>query len=207
MQLFLEAEKIRESLLQESFTMRRSLELSLGNQVENIDQFGEDWLEKIESFHQSLQELNDRLSPAYIEDSLPLAIQCIVEAWKRRHPQLKFEMKLPVDWRQETLDRSRVILMALDELLRITLSEHLKEASIFISLMPQGKLGELQVQIAYPDVGIQSNYLGLKDLDYLCQAFRFLTSGQCFCERNDLTVTWYFRWRSQKPTLHDSCKL
>lgn len=200
MQLFIEAENIREGLLQDSFSMRRSLELSLGDKFEPSAKLHKDWLEKVEHFHHSLEELNDRLSPAYIEDSLPLALQYALNTWKRRHPQLTFQMELPAKWRQEALERSRVILMALDELLRITLSKFLTETSIYIQLKPQGCKGELRVQITYPDESTLTSSSSSKDLDYLSQAFCFLTSGQCFHQQNNLTVTWCFRWKAPKDT-------
>lgn len=194
MQLFREAEKIRDGLLQESFTMRRSLELSLIDDVELSTKTSEDWLKKIQGFHYSLDQLSDRLSPAYIEDSLPLAIQCVVERWRTCNPRLKIEMELPEPWRHEPPDRSMVILRALDELLRITSSELLTEISMHISLKQQGDLGELIVHISYPNVSTLICYSRPKELQYLSQTFRFLTSGQCFCRRKKLTVAWYFRW-------------
>ena len=57
-----EAEKIRDGLLQEAFTIRRSLELSLGENGYNSVTQSQDWLNKIEKFHNSLQQLSDRLS-------------------------------------------------------------------------------------------------------------------------------------------------
>lgn len=197
MQLSLEAEKIRDGLLQESFTMRRTLELSLLDNVEISTKKSQDCLKTIENFYHCLEQLSDRLSPAYIEDSLPLAIQWVIESW-RYNPNLKFQLDLPAHWRHEQPDRSQIILRALDELLRITSSELLTEISIYVSLKLQGDVGELIVHISYPDVPTLVFYSGLKDLKYLSQTFRFLTSGQCFCRRKDLTVDWYFRWVTQE---------
>lgn len=194
MQMCRESEKIRDGLLQESFSMRRSLELSLVDNVEISTKKSEDWLKKVENLHHSLEELSDRLSPAYIEDSLPLAIEWLLTKWRSRNPRLKFEMELPAHWRHEPPDRSMVILRVLDELLRITSSELLTDISIHVSLKLQGDIGELIVHISYLDLPTLVSYYNLKDLEYLSQTFRFLTSGQCFRRRKKLSVVWYFCW-------------
>ncbi len=193
-QLSSEAEKIREGLLQETFTLRRSLERSLLDDVDTSTKTGEDCLQQVEHFYHSLEQLSERLAPAYVEDSLPLAIQDLVESWRSRYSRLKVEIALPMDWSPEPIERSLVILRVLDELLEITLSKLATDISLHITLKQQGNLGELIVQIAYPDVATLMSSLASEDLEYLSQTFSFLTSGQCFHCRNELSVAWYFRW-------------
>jgi hypothetical protein len=196
-QLSCEAEKIRDGLLQESFTIRRILELSLLNEDLTSTQLNQDLLEKMENFYHSLEQLSERLSPAYIEDSLPLAIQGVVESWRTCNSNVKIEMDLPAAWRQEPLDRSLLILKILDELLQMSSSEILTELSIHISLKQQGNIGELIVHISYPDVPTLVSYWSKEDLEYLSQTFQFLIAGQCCRLREELTVVWYFRWFTQ----------
>jgi hypothetical protein len=192
-----EAEKIRDGLLQESFTIRRSLELSLLNEDSTSTKLNQDLLKKTENLYHCLNQLSDRLSPAYIEDSLPLAIQCLVESWQRCNSNVQIEMDLPTVWKQEPRDRSLLILRILDELLKIMLSELVTELLIHISLKQQEKIGELIVHISYPDILTLDSHWRRKDLDYLSQTFQFLTSGQCFRRREELTVAWHFRWMTQ----------
>jgi len=241
-QLYCETERIRNGLLQESLAMRRSIELLLGDSCQISLQSVRDWLKGIETFHNSLGQLSDRLSPPYVEESLPLAIQYLLELWQTYNPKLNIQIELPGDWRDESPECSRVILIALDELLRITLSEVgtfelandtdtpstqkafrqcetekigmlplgiLTELSIHVSLEKQGKFGEIKVQISYPNQSTFVSPSHLKDLDYLKEAFHFLTRGQCFYKRKELTVAWYFRWRSpqhQLPKLTIDCE-
>lgn len=195
-----EAEKIRDGLLQESFTIRRSLELSLLNEKANSTALNQELLKKMEKLDRSLQQLSERLSPAYIEDSLPLAIHSLVEFWISSHSNLKIEMDLPADLWQEPFERSLVILRILDELLLITGAELTTELSIHISLKHQGNVGELIVQISYPDVPTLVSYWSREDLEYLSQTFQFLISGQCCRRREELTVVWCFRWITQLDT-------
>lgn len=191
-----EAKQIQDGLLQESFVLRRSLEQSLVEDVEPSAKSRQEWLKQIEKFHHDLERLSDRLSPAYVEDSLPLAIQSLVKLRQTCHPRLKIEIELPVHWRHEPPDRCLIILRALDELLQITSSKLLTE-SIRISLKLQGDLAELIVDIADPNKPTLISYSDLKELEYLSQSFRILTSGNCFCRRKYLTVAWYFQWVSQ----------
>ena len=108
-----------------------------------------------------------------------------------------------MNWKHEPPERSLVILRVLDELLQITLSELLKNISICISLKLQGNISELIVYISYPDAPTFISYSGLKELEYLSQTFRLLTSGQCFCRSKKLTVAWYFRWVTQENGFQD----
>lgn len=233
-QLYCETERIRNGLLQESLAMRRSIELLLGDSCEISVESVRDWLTGIEKFHHSLGQLSDRLSPPYVEESLPLAIQYLLELWQTYNPKLNIQMELPGDWPDEPPECSRVILIALDELLRITLSEvgtsqwgndtHtsgtlrafqqcetqkigmlpsdvLTDLSIHVSLEKQVRFGEIKVQLSYPNESTFVSPSHLKDLDYLKEAFHFLTRGQCFYKRKELTVAWYFRWRSPQHPL------
>lgn len=192
-----EAEKIRDGLLQESFTIRRSLELSLLKEDSTSTKLNQDLLKKTEKLYHCLKQLSERLSPAYIEDSLPLAIQCVVESWQTSNSNVKIEMELPAVWRQEPLDRSLLILKILDELLQMSSSELVTELSIHISLKEQGNIGELIVHISYPDVPTLVSYWSREDLEYLSQTFQFLIAGQCCRLREELTIVWYFRWFTQ----------
>ncbi len=187
-----EAETIRDGLLQEAFTIRRSLELSLGENDYNSVKQSQDWLNKVENFHHSLQQLSDRLSPVNIEHSLPMAILWVLESWQISHPQLKFQIYMPTYWRQEKFEQSIVVLRTLDEFLQIT-SAGITE-SIHINLKPKGNLGELTIKSSYPNLAAFKYYSYTNDLKYLSQTFKILTSGQSFCRKKNLTVTWYFRW-------------
>lgn len=197
MQLLSEAEKIRDGLLQESFTIRRSLEQCQFDQGSIPTTTSCDCLKTVEKLYHSLEQLSDRLSPIHIEHSLPLAIQSVVEFWQSSNSTPKIQIKLPAYWKQETLDRSIFIFKILDELLRITFSELATELSIHISLKQQGNIGELIVQISYPDLPTLISSCASQDLDYLSRTFRFVTLGECFRQRHKLTVAWYFRWITQ----------
>ncbi|MFQ4144506.1 hypothetical protein [Chlorogloeopsis sp. ULAP02] len=194
LKLFLEAEKIRDDLLQESFIIRRSLELLPVESRELSTNKTQEFLKKIDNFHQSLAQLSDRLFPVYLQDSLPFAIQSLLEPWLISYSHIYFHIDLPSAWRQEPTERSLVLLRALEELLKITLSEALTQTSIYIRLEQKANLGYLWVQINYPDVSTLVFYTNLPELDYLCESFKFLTSGKCVCRSKNLSLNCQFSW-------------
>jgi len=193
--LFQEAEKIRDGLLQESFAIRRSLEMLSVDNLELSFNKTQDCLKQIDQFHQSLVQLSDRLFPAYLQDSLPLAIHCLLEPWRTSHPHLYFHIDMPAYWRQESVGCSLTVVRALEELLRITLPEVLTPISIDISLEEQQNIGQLIVRITYPNPYILISSSSLPELKFLCKIFQILTSGKCFYRIKNLTVVWYFCWK------------
>lgn len=194
MKLFVEAEKIRDDLLQESFTMRRSLELMPVENLELSVNQTQDFLNKIDNFHLSLAQLSDRLFSAYLPEGLPLAIELLLENWIASRPHLYFKMDVPTFWQDEPADRCLVILSTLEELLIIALPEVLTQISIHINLKQQQGIRQLTVEISYPDESTRQFYTNIPELAYLSDTFRVLTSGKCFCRSNNLSVAWYFLW-------------
>lgn len=187
-------EAIQNGLLQESFVMRRNLELSLVNPTLYQQQQEQDYLATIENFDYSLKELSGYLSPAHIENSLPLAIQHILAEWKLRIPGLNLHMELPSDWHQESLFTSRVILLTLEEILQIALSNHPHLSSIFISLNQRKNFNELIIQLTYSKKSQQTYISNLSELDYLRRIFNLLTLGKCFYDHQNNFDKCYFRW-------------
>ncbi|WP_315791819.1 hypothetical protein [Fischerella sp. JS2] len=194
LKMFLEAEKIRDSILQESFTIRRSLELLPEGNLELSTNQTQELLKKFDNFHQSLVQLSDRLFPVYIQDNLPLAIQHLLEPWLASHSQIYFHLDMPKSWRHESVDRSLIVLRTLEELLKISLPEVLTQISIYICLQQQTNLGKLVLKITYPDISTLVFYKNLPEREYICKTFRFLTSGKCFCCINNLSLVCYLYW-------------
>ena len=189
-QLSNEAEKIRDGLLQESFAIRRSLELS--NSAEISPKISLDLLNQIEQLYRSLEQLSEQIFPLYLDHSLPLAIQSLVELWRSRNPRLSWQLDLPTEWRHDCSEHRITVLKVLEELLEITSSQLSTETPVYISLKLQGNVVKLIVHTTYSDAS--SLISNAKELEYLSQTFRFLTAGRCFRRRNALKVAWYFSW-------------
>ncbi|MBD2292969.1 hypothetical protein H6G06_05600 [Anabaena sphaerica FACHB-251] len=192
--LFLESEKIRDSLLQESFSIRRSLDvLKIDNPNISIYEISE-YIKKIDNFHHSLVQLSDRLCPVYIQDSLPLSIQCLLDTWVTSNSHVYFLIDMPVYWQHESVECSLIILTALEELLRITLREFTTPVAIHISLKLKGNTKNLTVKITYSDISTLMCYTNLTELKYLSDSLQFLISGQCFYNSTNHRIAWYFCW-------------
>ncbi|UBF25624.1 hypothetical protein K9N68_29330 [Kovacikia minuta CCNUW1] len=195
MQLCQEAEKIRDGLLQDSFVLRRNLEILLTTTADKSLEQQPEWLVTIERLHRSLAGLSDRLSPPYIEDSLPLALKSMLESWQSQFQTSTIITHLPSQWRIESYESSQVILTSLHELLRIAQSSPEQPTSITVSLGLQGNLGEIKVQFSDLAPAILTASNRATELRYLSRAFQFLTAGECFYRYTDRTLTGYFRWR------------
>jgi hypothetical protein len=197
MKLRREAEEIRNGLLQESFVLRRNLEMFHINQGEQATagEPSRDCLETMEKFHRSLKELSDRLSLPFIDESLPQAIQHLLESWQLRYPAIAVNASLPAEWVPDRYEHRRAILMVLDDLCQITLSELSTLDSIMVSLQQKGQTGRLITQFAYSSPSTLSPHLDLSNLKYLQPVFPFLTPGNCSYQCTDSTLTWYFDWK------------
>ncbi|MEB3178461.1 MAG: hypothetical protein VKL59_05380 [Nostocaceae cyanobacterium] len=192
--LSVEAEKIRDGLLQENFSIRRNLEMAILDNAALSSESSEDYLQTMEQLYYSLKELSDRLSPEYIYDSLPLAIQGVLEPWLKRYPQLNLKIDTPINWRHESPDRSILIVRTLEELLKIILPDVLTNISIYFTLKLEGDMAELMVKVTYPDISTRISCSSSQDLEYLRETFQFLTPGKCCYIKQDLSLGCYFRW-------------
>jgi hypothetical protein len=209
MRLFREAEIIRDSLLQYSFSIRRNLEMLPADDMTISTGRINECLQTIDNFHDSLAKLSDRLFPAYLPDSLSLAIQSTLENYQLSHPNFDLYLDIPSDWSSEPAEGGLIIVRAIEELLKICIpntaiqtsnqssnqsSNQISPTSVRTRLKQQGGKAELIVQITYDDIHTLSFYANLPEARYLCDAFQFLTSGKCFYIRDNLSLNWHLSW-------------
>ncbi len=210
-----QAEVIRDGVLQDSFALRRSLELALMNssdrppQVESKE-LTSDWLAKTETIQSSLETLTNHLAPPYLNDHLPLAVRFLLEQWQQHHPNGSIEMTLPDPWWQPSRENSQIVLATLEELLRITelpdTTPVILHASFQQQQQQQDQIQELIIHMSLsnpsmPDLSkVMSNW-DRQELSYLKRAFHCLTSGRFYSRRTGEDVIWYFRWRSHPGLL------
>lgn len=221
-QLESEANLIREQLLQESFAMRRSLELS----SVKSDKFAschqhDDWtstgytsvprhqkyVEQLENFHSSLKELSDRLYPPYLNEGLPFALQHSVERWQQRLPECQFELNLPSKWQKESSADDSMVLNILEDLLNIQKTHTLSNNLIAIELEQNSSLGKFDRQLKVMFVRERTKNFTADNtcaeeitdgtrqkLQYLQQIFEGLTSGSCSNILGENSELWLFEW-------------
>lgn len=190
-QLESEANLIKEQLLQESFAMRRSLELS-SDKLGFCTASHQKYLKRLESFHSSLKQLGDRLYPSSLNEGLPYAIEQSSQQWQQLFGY-QFQLNLTQNWVSVTPMVDFIILSILEDLLRIQVEKTLSNNLVFIDLEQNvfdGKTNNrLKVVLAAEDT--LSND---RELEYLQQMFESLTSGTCKSIVMENSNIWLFKW-------------
>lgn len=185
------AELIRDGVLQDLFAIRRTLELA----HEECEPASQKSLQQLEALHQRLEQVSNTLSPAFIQDSLPLAIQHWLHLWQGQHPQVSVTVHF-ADQEQASIPINRIVLMTLDEWLRLV-SPHLSsDAALELALKRQGRLTFLTVRVKEPVPQKQRAIAHLQDLAYLHRSFQFLTGGHSQQGVHGLWIEWQFSWSS-----------
>lgn len=192
------AAAIRDGLLQDSFVVRRNLELLLTH-PSGLEASGDKkCLTALEQLHASLKELSNCLSPSYLETSFPLAVEHILDEWRSQFPNLTIAIKVAPDWQHATNEYDQFILMLLQELLRLTLDNSTNRPSFYAinADLRQYKntIYAMEIEFGYLDILTLKRSLTTTDLRYLKRIFHLITEGQCWYRQHDLSVTWYFRW-------------
>ena len=207
-QLESEANLIREQLLQESFGMRRSLELSMLESHESASSSYQKCVTQLEDFSVALKELSDRLYPPYLKEGLPFALQQSVKRWREGLPNSQFKLNLPQKWQQKSSADDFMVLIILEDLLNIQKTNTLSNNLIAIDLEQNSSISsksnnQLQVifvgekatkSISDSDCVEEDTHGNRQEVQYLQQIFEGLTSGSCSnisAENSDL---WLFEW-------------
>ena len=209
-QLWHESDRIHNGVLQKVFTVRRELELSMLNEPEVLSGKHRDWLTQIEQIHSSLEALSSRLSPPYLEESLPLAIQAMLQSWTVRYP-LTLKTELPLQWINESPEHNQTLLRLLNEVLRLSLIEKLslevlKNTVLWVDLSSIDCHAKLTVRITYPNAkiaGAIESTLFNREKRYLNRTFECLNSGKIFYYKNDIITQWCFRWKLPKNEIDE----
>ncbi|BDA72649.1 unknown protein [Rivularia sp. IAM M-261] len=191
-----EAEFAKNGLLQESFFLRRSIELLDRNITPNCGQVKEKYLNSIEKIYDAVTELINHLSPAYVHDSLPLAIQYLLLAWKTKVTTVGWVMKLPTDWDNESPIYCRVLLSVLNRLFQVILSQQKSPQQIEVCLAKQGDFNEILVQFNYQDALVIRNIRCIRELNYINIIFAIFVSGKFCYYFKDAMLVCRFSWRN-----------
>lgn len=210
-----EANLIREQLLQKSFAMRRSLELS-SMKSDKFVACHQKYVEQLENFHSSLKQLSDRLDPPYLNEGLPFALQHLVERWREQLPKCQFKLNLPQKWQQKSSADDFMVFSILEDLLNIQKTNTLSNNLIAIDLEQNSSISKFDNQLKVMFVGEKAtksisdsdwrSHLASRDrveedthgnrqeVQYLQQIFEGLTSGSCSNVSGENSDLWLFEW-------------
>lgn len=192
-----EAEAVRNGVLQDAFTLRRTLELSSAQQaavelcsipIATAD--GEFLLTTLEALHHSLQRFSDFLSPPYLEDNFPLAIDHLLKSHQQQHLHLALDLSMPEQWQPDAYEQSRIVWIAIDEFLRLALAQCPLAQSISACLTQETHAHQLVVKVFYS----QRPHDEIVELSYLRRSAQFLTAGTCAYHQECEALIWSMCW-------------
>jgi hypothetical protein len=192
--LWNESERIRNDMLQEVFVIRRYFESHREQEAIAPSDF-RDCLARFEKLQASLGLLNHQLCPDYADECLPLAIQALMQRWQQCVPTLRLNLDLPTEWQPTSLEQNRVILITLDELLKIATSPPWINPHLSIDLSTDAHGGNLKVRLQNVDMPTKSQIIHSKELIYIYRSFQWLVSGHCSVQVQRNAIAWCFRWR------------
>lgn len=202
LRLFDEAEAVRNGVLQDAFTLRRTLELSsvqhhaIPEELHSTLIAGTDrqsLLKTLEELHASLKRFSDFLSPPYLEDSFPMAIDHLLKFYQQQHSNLPLELSIPENWQADAYEQSRVVWIAIDEMLRIVL-EICPVQSISACLIQNATAHQVVIKIFYSNCDRQNFHDELRELSYLRRSAQFLTAGSCTYHQDQKALIWSMCW-------------
>ena len=197
------AESIRDGLLQQTFAFRRYLETA----DQSIDspnwQQTNRWLERFQTFYQSLESLSDELSPPFIADSLPLALKFTITSWQSlptqqlTAPAVHFD--LPTDWSSSSPHQNQAVLSVVTVLLTLLSreghSDHTKN-QLSIALCQIDAANTLTLKIVGKQNPATSNITELEEFQHLKEIFHSLTAGRLEISQEDTILTSRLYWQN-----------
>lgn len=214
MQAYDNAENLRDRVLQESFALRRNLELS--HAALAADTALADWqtnlprlLTSANRLHEEVQQLSDQLSSPFLSDSLPLAIRHLVAAWEKAHPAIHFALDLPQDWSSQNAVQQDILTKIIDACLQLCFAD-LSDPQLQSQIMqadPPCELAialsttattrhTLEIRLAIP-APLQDGIVSRRQyFRYLGQVFQTLMPGRYTLKLTPHRLCFRGRWQS-----------
>lgn len=189
-----QAESIRDDVLQQTFAFRRYLENNLADQPDVAQT--EQWLDRFQTFYQTLEQLSNQLSPPFVADSLPLALQFMVKTWQHNQPGLQVQLELPSNWPDDPSEHNRVILSTVTGILDLLTSVDTNEQHLTLSLDHQQNSRTLTFthkRHRAEDVS-PVNLDNLDNFNHLQEIFCNLITGHLEITRDGYLVTGRLSW-------------
>ncbi|NEP17615.1 MAG: hypothetical protein F6J97_12030 [Leptolyngbya sp. SIO4C1] len=183
-----QAESIRDGLLQQTFAFRRYLEGMPQSEAEPATR----WLDRFQTYYQSLEGLSNQLSPPFVADSLPLALQFALKDWQRSHPALQLQLDLPTDWPSGSPSQNQTVLSVTMALLRLLTAEATPQR-LTLALSREASQHRLIFELAETAAADAS----AARIRHLKEIFRSLAAGQLDVSRQGATQVGRLCWRDE----------
>lgn len=183
-----QAEIVRDGLLQDAFALRRHLEK--GKQDSHIS-----YLEQFNQFYQTLETLSNQLSPPFIEDSLPLALQFLMK--QRTNIDTPFEIDADTDWSSESVESNQIVMSVVGELLPLLLKD--AQSPFNVHLWQDSLANQLQFTRSVGNYQTDLSILQAAEVQYLKEIFRSLISGTLDINQKDTQLICQLSWPKATP--------
>lgn len=184
-QQHLQAEVVRDGLLQEAFALRRQLE-----QSSHAKDGSATYIEQVNRFYQSLEKLSNQLSPPFVDDSLPLALQFLLKHYGQSNPSI--ELDPATDWSTDGADSNRTLLSVVAQILPLLVSD--PQSELNVRLWRDGSMNNLQFVRKITNQQSQPALDSSVEVQYLQEIFHSLMSGTLDIQRDDVELTCQLSW-------------
>lgn len=186
------AESIRDGLLQQTFGFRHYLESTAaaqGNEPAEASQAAH-WLTRMQALYQSLESLSNELSPPFVEDSLPLALQFAIKNghWRRfttapsavedLRSASQTQLHLPESWPHNSPQQNQIVLSVTMELLAMTMPERNPDQTLEIALQTKDNLHTLILTLETMNYHQIQAVTDSAELRHLKEIFHSLAGGR-----------------------------
>ena len=180
-----QAENVRDGLLQEAFALRRHLEKG-----SHLTDECAPYLDKFNQFYRSLENLSNELSPPFVEDSLPLALQFLL----KHHGQFETSLDLEpdTDWSCDGNERNRTVISIVAELLPLLMQDD--QAPLKVRLRRTGTVNNLQFISNTLDQNASVLLMNSAEVQYIKEIFYSLMSGTLDINQSDIELTCQLSW-------------
>lgn len=204
------AESIRDGLLQQTFALRRYLEMAESQPLATFSAEPRaaqtaSWLTQFQALYQSLENLSNELSSPFVADSLPLALQFALENWQRSHPSPPLQLTLPsAHPTQASFSQNQAVLSVTLELLKQLPTQSAKQIQITLNSEsqqnnesqqdPKSPHHTLKLELVGPAQTIRKAVAQL-EIRHLKEIFHSLMTGQLEIDQEGDKLICQMDWR------------
>jgi hypothetical protein len=197
------AEMLREAAFQRLFALRRNLELSLEDESDNTVEARQRRLRSLEGLFVDLSKLRQSLHPAFVEDSLPLALRQKIISWEQRLPSVQFKLTVLTIGLSNSAYDNWFILDILEEWLQLLEGQLKHDCAIAFSLGIDLPEQQLLMTLSGKHL-VRTVHIHDPLFQRLTTLFALLLQGQCNVQIQDEQIGWCFRWQPRlNSAFHD----
>ncbi len=211
LQLHHQAEVIRDGLLQQTFAFRRYLESAEQHTLKRADsaqpaaEQTSQWMERFQGFYQSLESLSNELSPPFVADSLPLALQFALKDWARcqqlsqgeLQPPVALQFDLPADWPTGSPQKNQTVLSTVTGLLNALIPPDNFFRQLQLTLSRESALCTLTFRLSGSNPQTLQTMPEQPEVQHLKEIFHSLVAGRLEIGYEGTSLAGQLRWRDQ----------